>query len=257
VLVVLVAVELLRGVRLGRDARLLVAGAAALIGVVNLAHLADGARILRDEGAQTRAALGALDVARPVVRPGETARGLPGGLFVRLEAGAYYAAADALGRGAVADSPAALAGAPEGVRALADAELVRLHGGAAQPAAAAPGPAAPPPVTGASGGTATRRGGCVALRAPGAAPAGAPPATLQVAVPADGVLVRARGGAAEVRVRRFAASFPARAHARLRAGATAVVRFRPDGAEQPWHVSVVAERAVAVCGWRSGAAGGG
>jgi hypothetical protein len=58
-------------------------------------------------------------------------------------------------------------------------------------------------------------------------------------------------------VRRFAASFPARAHARLRAGATAVVRFRPDGADQPWHASVVAERAVAVCGQPSGVASGG
>ncbi len=247
---VLAAVELLRGVSVRRELAAVAAAAFALVAVSNLQTLDEGADFLRLEGAKTRAVLGALDVARPVIAPDQAARPL---VSPPIAPAAYFAAADELGRAAVADPPATLATEPEVARRIADAELLRLHGAVLAPAgrAVAAGPA-PPPVERAVGGTVAIRAGCATLRRPEVAPGGMA-AELDVVVPADGVVVRALGGDVAVRVRRFAAGVSEAPTGTVRAGAAALARFRPDRAEQPWRLRLTADDAVAVCG--PGAAG--
>jgi hypothetical protein len=98
--VVLVAVELGRGVRVPRWATAALGVAAIAAVVANFAPLQDGGKYLRGQGAIHRAALGALELARPHVVPGYRVRVV--GPFVLLNASDYFAATDAFGSPAMA-----------------------------------------------------------------------------------------------------------------------------------------------------------
>jgi hypothetical protein len=250
-LVLLLGVELLRGVALPAWAGWALAVAAVFAAVSNLGDLRIAAGYLRGQAAITRADLAAAELARAVVSPAAELRSMPGFPFVRMRAIEYLATARALG--SPADTVSRLAGAPEGAREVADAELVRLERLALVPGGDASG-GSPPAVERAVGGTATPRGGCVRFR-PAAATPGATPPALELALPRGGLVLTSAGGEADVKVRRFAAAYPAGALARLDHG-TAILRAPADPAPQPWHVRIAPAGDLVACGLPAPGGGG-
>jgi hypothetical protein len=247
--VLLIAVELLRGVRVGRWIAALAVVLTGLAVVSNVGDLRAGGRNLRAQADVTRADLGALVLARDTVPPGYHAAFIPGVPFVQIDAKEYFAAARELG--SIADSPAELAAASEQGRLAADAELANLGQLLPRPSSERPG-ATPPEVDATTGGTVHTEAGCVLFRPAAATPAGTV-AELQVTVPTGGMLLTATGGRATVALRRFAATFPRDPSARLATGGSSVLRPGTDRATQPWHARLRPEAGVTVCGLRPGA----
>jgi hypothetical protein len=235
---VLIAVELLRGVTVGRVVGGLLAAVLAVVLVANVGALRDASRYLRERSAIRAANLGALEIGRDTVAPSFSTAPF-------IDARSYLAAADA--DGSPAFSPVQIAAAPEEARASADDILVQIH----QVALTLGGSVAPtgprPVVEGSVGGTVRATRSCVTLR-----PSAYRPATLQPAialrVPATGLALTASGGPAHVFLRRFAVAFPAAPLGTLTAGGTTVLRIPPDRADQPWHVQISPTAGVTACG---------
>jgi len=245
--VLLIAVELARGAVLSRRATALVAAVALVIVVANVGDLRDGARFVRTQSAITRADLGALELARPLVAPRRVLSRLPGYPFLTVEAGEYFAAARAIG--SPANSPAELATAPEAARVEADAELAGIHAVAPRPSATDP-PLGDRPAVDAPAPALRETRSCVQLRLPAAGPVTAAP-ELRLPVPPAGLLVTAGDAPVDVSVRRFAAGFPAAAQGTIAAGSSATLRIGADRARLPWHVRLVSRAAVRACALRT------
>ncbi|MEK6272612.1 MAG: hypothetical protein AABM42_08200 [Actinomycetota bacterium] len=119
IFVLLIAAELLRGVRVGRRA---FAGAAVVTGVAvlsGLAFLHDGYKFLKGGSQVERGQLAAVEIARQTVAPGFT---VMSGLFP-IEAGAYLSAVDAFGSPAY--TQAELVSSHDPVRTAADTVLAQ------------------------------------------------------------------------------------------------------------------------------------
>jgi hypothetical protein len=245
VFVVLLTAELAHGVRLSRPWALAAGVAAALAVVANVGDLREAGRFARDQGERTRAVLGAVELARSVVAPELVLAQLPGYPLLVMAAGPYLAAAEALG--SPADGPAEIAAADEDVRLAVDLELARIHRVELEPAPAGVPLGPRPEVDAVSGGSVTGRGACVTFTPSAVAPA-AETSTIALPVPSGGVVRTARGGPADVALRRFAAGFPAEPQWRLAPSASAVLRIGPDRAPQPWHVRLAPEGRVTACG---------
>jgi hypothetical protein len=240
--ILLLAAELARGLSVQRRTALLVAVVTAAAVLSNVSSLRDAAHVLRLQGSLTRAELGTLEIARPLVDPGYVSEGF---LFDEIVAGPYFAARDELGSPAA--TPAEIAADPEPIRASADSQLVHIHGLSLQPSSGAVALGARPVLDSASSGTTTEHGACLSFEPAAFAPAAAPVA-LQVTVPAGGILVRAEGGAATVAIRRFAAAYPAQALGTVHASGAATLHIGADGAPQSWHVRVTPTERATVCG---------
>ena len=245
VFTVALAVELVRSVAVGRRAWLAIGGAVALITVANVGDMRSGAALLRDQGLLTRTGLTALEIARPLADPDQPATGIAGYPLVVVPAGRYFAMERDLG------TPAAtvdeLAGAPEHARRRADEELAAIHGVALEPAEppAAPGPV--PAVDASAGGDVIAHDGCVEF-APAAAGPAEPAPSIELTVPAAGLVLTASDqGGATVAVRRFADGFPGDPVGRLAPGGSGVLAIRPDLAPQPWHARVTPEARITAC----------
>jgi hypothetical protein len=245
--IVLLAVELGRGISLSVRMTLLLAGAVGAAALSNVGIFRDAGRFARQQAQQTRAALGAVELARPVVAADHLALGVPGYPFVVVRAGPYLQAADALGSPAF--GPAEITTAHEQARLVADAELFRIHGVELQPAAAGLQLGAAPEVDAVAGGSVRAAGPCVAFSPDPYAPAGVLRA-LEVTVPAAGLLVTARDGPAAVRLRRFAQTFPAGTQGRLAPSGSATLRIGEDLASQAWHLRLDPQGRLRVCGMR-------
>jgi hypothetical protein len=241
--VLLVAVELARGVSVSLRAHLLLGAAVTAALVSNIGVLRDGGDYVRKQGQITRAVLGAVEVGRPLLRPNQVVTGLPGYPFVLVETGSYFAAERTAGTPAATVSE--LATQPWYARREADRELVRIHRITPERSfrhlALGPGPT----VDAVAGGTVVDRGPCAAFR-PAARSSESVTSDLQVTVPRAGVLLTAEGGAATVAVRRFGDEF--RDVGRVAPSAPAAVRIRPDRAGQPWHMRVEPTGRATVCG---------
>ncbi len=201
--VLLIAIELARGISLTRRAQALMAAAVAVIVVGNFGELRDGGRFLRAQADSARAVAGALELARPVLGDDHLATSFPGFPFLQIRAGAYLAAVDR--DGSPAFEPAEIAAAIEDARLAADAELVAIHAVALRPSAPGTGAGTAPTVDAASGGIAIEREGCVTFRPDEARAANVVP-ELQVTIPDRGLVLTAGDGAATTSVRRFAAT---------------------------------------------------
>jgi hypothetical protein len=236
-LVLLLGLELARGVAVSRRAAPFAVAALALVLAANLADLRAAARDLRAHAAQTRAQLGALELARPAV-PAAHVVPLPGYPLLVVRAGAYFAAARDLG--SPADTPAQLAVGPEPARSAADAELLRLGAVAVRRATGRPRLSGRPRVDAAAGAV-VERGACVDFR-----PA-RPGDAVDLTVPAAGLLLEAGGGPATIALRRFATAFPAAPHARLAASARVALRVRPDASAVAWHARIAPAGRVTAC----------
>jgi hypothetical protein len=242
VVLVLLGVELARGASLSWPAGLLVGVAAAATILANIGAMRDGGRYLRGTARLTTSDLGALELARPLVRPDYVTRGLPGYPFVVVRARPYFAAEKALGSPAA--TPAEIARKPEDARRVADTELIAIHQVGLLPSRSGLRPGRKPALDGGDAGVG-ETGACIRFQLPGVTAANAN-SDLEFTLPPGGVVVTAEGGPATVSVRRFADEFqPA---GKLASSATAMLRIGPDRATQPWHVRVAPAGRARVCG---------
>lgn len=243
--VLLLAVQLLRGISLRRVSGAIVAVAAVAAVVSNVGALRDAGRLYRSYGQATTAVLGALDIGRPVVPPGYVVQDVPGYPFVVIPAAAYFAAAHSVGSPAA--TPAQILADPEPVRLSADAELIHIHRlGLVGVGSAAPVAGPPPTIDSAAGGSGRVLGGCVTLLPAPFTPAGAT-AQLSVTVPSQGLLLQASGSPATVGVRRFAEGF--QTLGTLTGGSRAALLIAPDASPRSWHVQLTSNGRVEACGY--------
>ena len=239
-LLVLLAVELLRGISVSRPVALLIGAGVAVAVVLNVANFRNAAFDLRATAKITRADLGALEIGRPLAAPDYVLRGLPGSPFLAIRADAYFAAAKAFGT--PASTPTQIAADPDGARLVADQELIHIHAIAPHPASGhlAVGPR--PPVVFASGAV-TGRGSCVLLRSGNGAAARS---EIAVRGTSPRLVITAQGGPATVGVRRFAAQF--QYVGTVLPSTRSTVRIGPDLSTRRWDVLVVAASRASVCG---------
>lgn len=228
-LLLLVAVNLLQGVR-PRPRVLIVAGVVAAVAIFsNLGLLKQGAQYLHGQAQLTKTALGVMDIARPAINPAYApqAEEIGTGALIEVHAVFYYDLADRYG--SPAWSPAQIAAASEPVRhdadvSLASAEQLKV----------------------------TPRGGGWRQ----AAPAGVKCATFEgsggtqvpLSVGANTIEV-APGPPAHLFLRRFAANeFPATIGA-LQGGSVGELKIPRDEASEayPWYLLVEAGQQARVC----------
>ncbi len=233
----LIVIELLRGVAIGRTAAILLGAALAVALVANLGALRDASRYLRERSAIRASNLGTIEMTRDTVDPGFS----PAPFIL---ASTYLAAvAD---YGSPAFSPAQIAGASEEARASADDNLVKIHKLALTPAGRPATGGSPPVVEGSSGGSVSTARSCVTLT-PSVYRSALVKPGLDVGVPAGGLVLRASGGPADLALRRFATAFPAAPFGTLSPGGGATLRIPADRASQPWHVHIAPAGRVSAC----------
>lgn len=226
-LALLLAVNLLKGVRFNRWG-LLVAGAlTVVIAGFNLVPLREGRDFFAKETVLTRADLAAIEIARGTVDPAfSLTPEVAGTLFLgEVEAGEYLRAVDEYGSPAY--SPAELAGAPEQGRRQADlvlAHALPLNIETGAPAAPADG------------------GDCVIV----AGRAGDAPAPIPLR-PGVTTIRLGPGGPGAVRLRRFAGDgFPLAAED-LPGASTTRLTIPRDRSSRPWRLRVEAAQGATVC----------
>jgi hypothetical protein len=212
-LVVLIAVELSRGARIGRAGVVLVAAVALVSAVSNVSPLRNEGNMRRIQIDRFRAQLGATLIARDRVDPGFIASPTPPPIPAAQLAGVV----DDLGSPAYSASD--LTKASESARGHADGTLV-----GALRIAPAPAPGGP----------------CASLAR------GGPGASTEIVVPPGGLrVVPVAGSRADVRLRRYAGAFgPDPTFVVERPSTIAIPR---DRAPQPWRVQVTSPAAVSLC----------
>jgi hypothetical protein len=225
IFVLLLAAELLRGVRIGRKP-LLIAGLVTLVAVAsNLVPLKDGRDWLKNQTVLTRSDLGAIEIARRTVAPdfslSPEVAGTPS--LIDVEAGKYLETEREFGSPAY--TPSQLAGAPEVGRTQADVILAK----ALPLSTETYSPVKPDPA-----------GHCTTLRAGvEAAPVRLLPGVTRIEV--------ARGPHASFSLRRFAAAgYPVTTEGAPGESRTLLTIPR-DTAAQSWYLKVDAQQAAWVC----------
>jgi hypothetical protein len=228
VFVLLIAVDLCRGVRPGRWAM----GACAAVTVVgvaaNLVFLSDGYRgYFKPANEQQRGALSALEIAGPE-NPSFVLNAKTSPVtFFDIDTSQYLSAVRAFGSPAY--SPTALASAPEASRAEADRVLGAMQGLTLEPGGGTSGPCRTIQAS-ATGGTALELlPGTTGFRA-------------------------GRSTRAKVELGRFSDETPFTAGS-LAPGSKASLTVPEDGSSAPWKLGLTGVGPVTVCGSRSGAGG--
>ncbi|HEX5610205.1 MAG TPA: hypothetical protein VFX45_08950 [Solirubrobacterales bacterium] len=223
----LIAANLLQGMRLKPWALVAGGSATVAIAVLNLTPLREGRDFFAAQTVLTRSDLGAIEIAAGSVEPEFALPSeIAGTSFLNeIEAGEYLQAVDEYGSPAY--SPADLAGAPEVGRRQADIVLAN---------------ALPLEIeTGAE--AATPGADCVRVRGNGGAPLPLRPGTTTVALPP--------GGLGAIRLRRFArAGYPLSTEG-VAAPSTTRLYVPRDLATRPWRLLVEASQGATVC-WRAG-----
>jgi hypothetical protein len=232
VLMVLVWAEAARGVRI--PARLGVAGAVVVAAVL----VADGftsyqqAKVVSAFGQASSGGLRALAL-QGVGDAGSITPGLP---YYGASAGQLAATIKRFG--VPGGSPATLAAASPAARDGADTMLRAIAPAAGAPRAVARG--GPPALLGATRGSASVRGGCRTLQAAG------PGATLEVRVPAQGLIVRAPGSSAvAVTSRRFAGY--GNPEATVPAGGALQLHLTAAPGTPPWNARLAGDGPIEAC----------
>ena len=221
VLMVLVAAELIQGLRIGPWAIVVVLAVALSATASNAIRLKDAAAGLNGIAQKTRGGLAALELARDHVDPNlELTEQNSGVDYIGLlDARSYLSAVDAFGSPAY--SPAELASAPELGRIAADKVSATALGIALRPAAPA------------------GQGRCLTVNLD-SGPADAP-------VPPSGFILRANSVGVVATLRRWASSS---APVRLRAlpvGRDEMLRIPADRSSQPWKLQLSGRGDATVC----------
>jgi hypothetical protein len=233
VLVLLIAVEALRGVRLTRVAAPVIAGAVALSVVPNLIALGQHGRDLRLGSRLVSGKLAALELERPWISSHGYRNFRPGPQLPPAGSYFYWTAQYS---GSPALDPEQIPGLGPGPRAKVDTILVRLLRLRLTPSR---GARAESPIRGPHRpGAGDER--CFVLRASSAA------AGVEFAAPSAHLVIEARGSTpVQVRVRRFADAFPAKVFGNVPAGSARRLRLPPDSLPEPWRLSLSGGPAVA------------
>jgi hypothetical protein len=230
VFVLLLAAELLRGVRFGRRG-LIVAAVVTLAAVSsNLIQFRNGSRWLKQQAILTRADTGAIEIARRTVDPSfELTPEIAGtGSLAVVSAGKYLEAVDA--HGSPAYSPAELERAPENGRIQADVVLAK-----ALPVSIDSRPLGSSPAAGVVGRCVEFPGGAASTRLE----ARLAPGVTRIEVPA--------GPEATLFLRRFAVSgFPVSLGS-VDGSTITFLRIPRDKAPQSWYLHVAGEQGAVVC----------
>ena len=220
VLLVLVAAELLRGVRIGPWVIAAVLAVSVAATASNVIRLKDAAAGLNGIAQQTRGGLAALELARDRVNPKlELTQENSGVDYIGLlDAGSYLSAVDAFGSPAY--SPAELASAPEPGRIAADKVSATALGIALEPASA--------------GGAR-----CLVVHL-NSGPA-------EAIVPREGFILRARGAGVQASLRRYASPPSPVDLGTLAADRPELLRIPADRSSQPWRLQLSGQGDLAVC----------
>jgi hypothetical protein len=226
-MVLLVAADLLRGVKLGR--RLVIPALAVVVAAVasNLLFLHESYESYERTSRLERADLTAVEIARDTVEPGLIlSEDIADTGYVPVEAGAYLSARDAFGSPAYTE--AELEAAPEEARIPADKVLAAALGIELAPGAPAP----------------LSRQGCQVLGPTAAAPA-------VVELPPGGALLRAGEGASiELDLGRFADDSPVQMGG-LSSGWNRLA-IPTDLSRRPWRAQLSGSGTVTLCDRGSG-----
>lgn len=238
IFVLLLAAELLRGVRVSRAATICVAVVAVVAAASNLETLRQQWLSFRGETEFQRGAVTAVEIARERVEPGFVI-GAQDGVTIFGDAGLYLASADELGSPAYALDE--LATAPELARSavdrvLAEALPVRLREVSARPPANGPPPSV---LLGEAGPVA---GGCAV--AGGEEAFGAAAVSL---APGNALIDSATGSTVAVTARRFGSEFAVDLGA-VGPAHPAIVAIPTDGSREPWELRLESSGPVTVCG---------
>lgn len=223
-LLLLVVVELLRGVRIPRGALIAAGAVVALAAIPNTIVLEEGEDWLREQTVLTRSDLAAIEIARQTVDPGFqlTLEVAGTSALVDIEAGNYLEAAEE--HGSPAYTQAELAAAPEDGREQADIVLSQALPLATESDVEAGG----------------SRAGCATV----------PPGEHEVPLPLGPGLTRIEvppGEDAELDLRRYATDeFPVPTNG-APAGAVTLLEIPADESSRPWRMEVDADQPVRVC----------
>jgi hypothetical protein len=254
VFLLLVAAELLRGIRVDRRTALVGTGvvlavaAASLVGNVDTLHRAY-ADNYRPASQLEKAALGAVEIARDTVEPGfRLSEELVGTGYVAVEAGPYLDAADAYGSPGY--DPAEIAAAPAVARFTADKVLFGALRMGLVPVAATALPAAKPEAAApaADGTVSIDAGACAAVPSDGSS-------TPVLRLPPDSIVLRAGADpVGVVRLSRFAApgEFPIELGEGVAAGQAAMIAVPADRSRVPWKAQLEVAGTTTVCGLQGG-----
>jgi hypothetical protein len=219
----LVAADLLRGVKLER--RLVLPALAVVAAAVasNLLFLHESAESYERTSRIERADLTAVEIARATAEPGLIlSEDIADTGYVPVEAGAYLSARDAFGSPAY--SEAELEAAPDEARIPADKVLAAALGLELAPASGAPGAQAD----------------CHTVRT---GQAGA----VTIELPAGGALLRSHGEPLEIALGRFSEGFPVKLGS-LPTGDWSDLSIPHDSSQRPWRAQLSGAGAVTVCG---------
>ena len=223
ILILLVAAELVRGVRVPRVAVIAVLLVAAAAAASNLSQLHEGWKRFAADFPLQRASLAALEISANEVEPSFTltAENSEFESLGIVDTGSYLSAVDAYGSPAYSQEE--LASAPEAAQVAADKALASALGIELAPAGATvAGP------------------GCRAIAL------GADPATVRLP-PGEALLRASRGGEAELALRRYASeSFPVTLGTPS-PGAVEALDIPRDRSDEPWELELTGSGSVAVC----------
>ena len=222
----LLAADLLKGVRIGRWAIAVGVVVAAVVVGFNLQPLREGRDFFRRESQLTKADLGAIEIAAASVEPEfSLPPEISGTPFLNeIHAAEYLRAVDEYGSPAY--TPAELARAPEADRAQADLVLANALPLGIETEAAPPAPA----------------GRCVEVSGAGASQA----APLKLGTGTTTIVLR-DGAPGAIRLRRFATAGYPLATEGVAPGSTTVLEIPADGSPRPWQLEVEAPQGATVC----------
>jgi hypothetical protein len=240
VVIVLVGVELLRGVTIAPRATALATLLVGLCALAGLTLLHSGAAGLRANSKTVTAELGALELAASKAPAGyqPDARRAP-----QILAGPYLHTVRAIGS-TPADSAREIEAADPISRGEADRVLLALNAPTLTPLATGRrSPSSrPPAITSLVSGTQTRRGGCIELSPVVGATMGA-----ALVLPREGLMIRDRGSSpAVLAVRRFGDSFDA-LPAAIPPHGTSVLVAVPDADAAPWQAQIGSSSTISIC----------
>jgi len=240
VTIVLVGVELLRGVAITPRVSALAAVVVAGCAVTGLTALHDGAMGLRATSKIVTAELGALELAAAHAPAGFQPDPLRAPQIV---AGPYLHTVRAIGS-SPADSAADIAAAGAPARAAADSVLLSLLTPSLKPFTSVPSSLAPAPAVSALlSGKQEQRRGCIELT-----PLPGTTMTAALTLPDGGVSIRDRGYApASLSLKRFGDAFQAIADT-VAPGSWLVLAIPQDTAALAWQLQVVSSAHLSVCG---------
>jgi hypothetical protein len=206
----------------------------------NLNPLDAGATLLRGQAQDTQAELATMNLSRNIVAPNYVSNGF---IFGVVRAQAWFSAEKALGAPPL--SPGMLTGLSEFARQAADSQLINIQGLTLHNIpASTPTGSSPPPIDGVSAGTDRSRGGCVRFTPAAFVPQGVS-SSIQVTIPAGGLIIRPGSSPTTVGVRRFSSS--ALPLGTVTPGTEAGLLIKPDLAPQPWHAQITAAAPFSVC----------